>query len=148
MSFPYFDLDLVAGHAERVTNQAYVRCRIEASGCRRESPTVMRAHQVAARDDAVRQIAALMQAVTLNGEQTIAVATKRDLDVAGDHRDHIAGTNFAELRDGEPRHASLYVTSSGLALATPGERANRSRRRGYGECDQMFVPLDDIGAAF
>jgi hypothetical protein len=80
----------------------------------------MRAHQVAARDNAERKIAALMQAVALNGKQTVAIATEGDLDVAGGHRDHVTSANFAELRDGEPRHATLYVTAMAddVALAT------------------------------
>ena len=89
----------------------------------------MRAHQVAARDDAVREIAALMQAVALNGKQALAIATERDLDVAGDHRDHIAGTNFAELRDGEPRHASLYVTGDGERCRARDHSHHRHDRR-------------------
>lgn len=69
---------------------------------------------MAARDDAIGEIAAAMEAPPLQCEISTAVEPEHHLHALGRDRDHVAGLEVADLRDGEPaaQTFSPFATSA------------------------------------
>src|SRR5205823_10630404 len=83
----------------------------------------MRAYEVAARDDAIREVAAAVQAAPLGREPAIAVAAERHLDAVDDHADDVADAHVAGVRGAEPGHPWMLLDPLHLGRSSLGRGA-------------------------
>src|SRR5512147_3255189 len=70
------------------------------------------ADQVPPRDDALRQVAATMDAAPLHREVAVAVAAERDLDAIDDHGEHIIRLDVSNTGDHTPSFCHRNTTGT------------------------------------